>query len=111
MNVAVTDLSLSMVSWHGPVPVHAPDHPAKEEPGEATAVRVTGAPDGKEWEQVAPQLIAAGELVTVPEPVPALVTERTCWTGVGGGTVRVAMAGPALLPLPVCKAPMASELK
>lgn len=58
-----------------PVPVQAPLQPAKTEPGAAgDAVRVTDEPLLNDAEQVAPQLIPAGELVTVPEPVPASVT-------------------------------------
>ena len=41
LNVAVTDLAASIVTWHVPVPLQAPDQPAKVEPESATAVRVT----------------------------------------------------------------------
>ena len=44
MNVAVADLSLSMVMVQGPVPVHAPLQPAKVERVSAVAVRVTTVP-------------------------------------------------------------------
>jgi len=44
------------------------------EPADAVAVSVTAAPLVKPNEQVAPQLIPAGELVTEPLPVPALVS-------------------------------------
>lgn len=56
------------------VPVQAPDQPVKFDPAVADAVRVTLAFRLKLAEQVAPQLIPAGELLTVPVPVPALVT-------------------------------------
>jgi hypothetical protein len=53
--------------------VHPPLNPAETEPGAAVAVRVTDVPEAKEPEQVAPQLIPAGEEVTVPVPVPDFV--------------------------------------
>jgi len=46
----------------------------KVEPAAGAAVRVTTVPVVKEVEQVAPQEIPAGELVTVPVPAPALDT-------------------------------------
>jgi len=46
----------------------------KLEPGDALAVRVTGVTAGNTDEQVAPQLIPAGLLLTVPPPVPTLLT-------------------------------------
>jgi hypothetical protein len=63
-----------MVTTQEPVPVHAPLQPVKVEPADAVAVSVTDAPLVKPNEQVAPQLIPAGELVTVPLPVPALAS-------------------------------------
>jgi hypothetical protein len=48
----------------------------KVEPVEATAVRVTTVLLAKLYEQVEPQSMPLGELVTVPVPVPALVTVR-----------------------------------
>ena len=44
------------------------------------AVSVTGVPLANEAEQVAPQSIPDGELVTVPEPVPAFDTVSMCVT-------------------------------
>jgi hypothetical protein len=76
LNVAVTDLAVSIVTTQLPVPVQAPDHPAKRESAEGVAVRVTVVPVLKSKEQVAPQLIPAGLLVTVPVPVPVLAIER-----------------------------------
>ena len=40
-----------------PVPVHAPDHPAKRKPAVETAFNVTGAPVGKPIVHVEPQAI------------------------------------------------------
>jgi hypothetical protein len=52
----------------------SPDQPAKMEPLAATGVRVTAAPLTKLLEQLVPQLMPAGELVTVPLPAPARLT-------------------------------------
>jgi hypothetical protein len=48
----------------------------KVDPSEAVAVNVIEVPLAKLAEHVAPQLIPAGLLVTVPAPVPALVTAK-----------------------------------
>jgi hypothetical protein len=56
------------------VPVHAPLQPVKSELPAGAAVKVTMAPLVNDVEQTVPQLMPAGELVTVPVPVPALVT-------------------------------------
>jgi hypothetical protein len=48
----------------------------KEELGSGVAVKVTTAPPVNGAEQVAPQLILAGLLVTVPLPKPARVTVK-----------------------------------
>jgi hypothetical protein len=53
----------------------APDHPANVDPVAAAAVSVTGVPAAKSYEQVEPQSMPAGELVTVPEPLPAKATD------------------------------------
>jgi hypothetical protein len=76
VNVAVTDRAASIVTVQFPVPVQAPDHPVKLELADGAAVNVTGVPKLKEAEQVAPQLIPAGLLVTVPPPFPVFATER-----------------------------------
>jgi len=55
-----------------PVPLQ----PAKVDPTAAVAVSVTVIPLLYIVEHVAPQFIPAGELETVPLPVPALVIER-----------------------------------
>ena len=59
-----------------PVAHPVPLHPAKVEPVAALADKVTAVPLLKVVEQVLPQLMPAGELVTVPLPVPTLTTER-----------------------------------
>ena len=61
------------------MPEHpAPLQPMNAEPAVAVAVRVTIGPSLKNAEQVAPQLIPAGALVTEPDPVPAFVTVSVC---------------------------------
>jgi len=73
--LAVTMVAALMVTTHEPVPEHpAPLQPVKVDPPAAAAVRVTTVPPLYEAEQVAPQLIPAGLEVTVPLPVPVLLT-------------------------------------
>jgi hypothetical protein len=75
LNVAVTASAALIVTEHVPVPVHpAPLQPVNVDPAVAAAVSTTTCPLVKLAEHVAPQLIPAGLLVTVPVPVPALVT-------------------------------------
>ena len=76
LKVAVTDCADVIVTTQEAVPVHAPLQPAKVDPAAAVAVRVTEVPLLKLAEQVVPQLMPAGELVTVPLPAPALVSVR-----------------------------------
>jgi hypothetical protein len=49
----------------------APVKPANGEPAAGVAVSVTAVPLLNEAEQLAPQLIPAGELATEPDPDPA----------------------------------------
>src|SRR5436309_3078665 len=75
VKVAVTVVAAETVTPHDPVPEHPPPaQPVKVEPAAAVAVSVTAVPLAKRGAPVAPQLIPAGELVTVPLPVPALLT-------------------------------------
>src|SRR5207244_814751 len=75
VKVAVTVVAAETVTTHDPVPEQPPPaQPVKVEPAAGVAVNVTVVPLAKLAEQVAPQLIPAGELVTVPLPVPALLT-------------------------------------
>src|SRR3954469_10685026 len=76
VNVAATLAAPVIVVVHGPVPVQplTPLHPANVEPVAATAVRVTAWPKLKSAAHVAPQLMPPGFDVTVPAPLPGLVT-------------------------------------
>jgi hypothetical protein len=77
LKLAVTDLLAVIETVQVPVPEQpSPDQPVKVEPPEAVAVRLTDVPELKLAEQVAPQSMPLGLLVTVPEPVPVLETER-----------------------------------
>ena len=77
LNVAVTDTFALKVTAHVAIPEQAPDHPAKVEPELGVGVRVTTDPVLKLALHVPPQLIPAGELVTLPAPVPARETFKT----------------------------------
>lgn len=95
VNAAVTLAAAFIVTTHAPVPVQAPLHPVNVAPEPAVGVSVTGVPVVKAALQVAPQLIPAGLLATLPLPV----TETLSVCVVGGGvplplklTVTVALA-------------------
>jgi len=75
-NVAVTLWAAVIVTAQLPVPVQAPLQPVNVEPVAGVAVRVTFVPRLKLALHVAPQLMPAGDEVTVPLPVPALPTVR-----------------------------------
>jgi hypothetical protein len=73
--VAVTDSAALIVTSQLPIPEQPPpDQPANDDPDPAVAVNVTCVPLAKSCEQVEPQSIPAGELVTVPDPLPANAT-------------------------------------
>jgi len=78
LKVAVTDLSEFIVKVQVPVPEQSPDQPEKVEPAAGMAVRVTEVPESYISEQSLPQSIPGP--VTVPEPLPALLTIIT-WVG------------------------------
>jgi hypothetical protein len=81
LNVATTVWLVAMTVVQVPVPLHPPPlQPAKTDPNASVAVSVTVLPVGNEALaalQPPPQLIPDGLLVTVPVPVPALVTVST----------------------------------
>jgi hypothetical protein len=72
--VAVTARAAVIVVMQVPLPVQAPLQPVKVEPELGVAVRVTVVPELRLALQVVPQLMPAGVEMTVPLPVPALVT-------------------------------------
>jgi len=79
----VTLVAALNVTVQVPMPVQPPPlQPAKVEPAAGVAVKVTAVPTVNEAEQAAPQEIPEGALLTVPLPVPVLVTLRAkdCWT-------------------------------
>ncbi len=71
----MTVLAALIVTEQAPVPVQAPLQPVNVEPVAGAAVRVDdGRRKRRPAEQSVPQLMPAGDDVTVPVPVPALVT-------------------------------------
>jgi hypothetical protein len=65
-----------MTTEHGLLcPLHASPHVSNRQPGAGVAVSVTVDPAANALEQLAPQVIPAGELLT--EPVPA--REMSSW--------------------------------
>jgi len=71
---APTEVSLTNVRLQGAVPEQAPVHPVKVELALGFAFSVTDVPVAKLALHVCPQLMSAGVLVTVPVPVPEVVT-------------------------------------
>src|SRR5262249_33544182 len=68
VKVAVTDRATSIVTGQAPVPVHAPLQPENVEPAAGAAARLTTVPGSELALPLAPQLIPAGDEVTVPLP-------------------------------------------
>src|SRR3989442_2861348 len=81
--VAVTVVAAETVTVQVPVPEHPPPlQPVKVEPAAVAAVSVTAVPLVKLAAQVAPQVIPAGALVTVPRPGSAAVSASVkAWSG------------------------------
>lgn len=96
MNVAVADVAAVTSTVHVDVPLQAPDQPSNAEPDLGVAVSFTDVPARILAEQVVPQLIPAGLLVTVPDPVPVL-----CTTTRTGGSVKLNCAMTVALPFSV----------
>lgn len=93
MNCAVTLVAAATVTVHVPVPEHPPpDHPANVEPLSAVAVRVTEEPWSNSAAHVAPHVMPAGELLTLPLPVPDLATVTVCWILVNLAVTVVSLA-------------------
>jgi hypothetical protein len=75
--LAVTVVEADRVTEQVPVPLQAPLHPVKVDPLAGLAVNTTFVPDAKVAEHWLPQAMPLGRLVTVPLPVPFLVTVST----------------------------------
>jgi len=80
LKVAVQVMLAFMVTV--PVVQPEPDQPANVEPAAGVAVKVTEVPLLKVAEQVLPQFMPAGLLLTMPDPVPLLAIERVNVCGV-----------------------------
>jgi hypothetical protein len=65
-----------MLTLHVPVPVQSPLQPVNTQPVAGCGVSVTLVPAANAAEQVVPQLIPAGWLVTVPLPVTVTLSEN-----------------------------------
>ena len=76
LNVAVTDALAESVTLQPDVPLHAPDQPANVEPEFGVALNATAVAPAKVALHVDPQLMPAGELLTLPVPPPAFVTVK-----------------------------------
>ncbi|HUF31421.1 MAG TPA: hypothetical protein VMM77_12285 [Gemmatimonadaceae bacterium] len=74
VNVAVTLRAWFIKTWHVPVPAHAPIQPVNSEPLAGCAVNVTTVPLLNDALHAEPHVIPAGVDVTVPLPLPSLVT-------------------------------------
>ncbi len=90
-----------MVTLQAPVPVQAPLQPPNTDPEAGVAARPTTVPEPYWVEQVAPQLIPVGELVTVPVPVPAGVTVNVNRGTKDAVTVSVEFTVTVQVPVPV----------
>ena len=80
VKLAVADRAALIVTTHVPVPLHAPLHPAKVDPAAAVAVSVTAVLSRVGRRARGAAADAAGLLVTVPLPVPVLLTDKACCT-------------------------------
>src|ERR1044072_9056309 len=75
LNAAVTVVVALTVTTQAAVPLQAPLQPVNTEPALAVAVSVTRVPTTTVSLQSVPPATPPGELVTVPDPEPLLVTE------------------------------------
>ena len=93
--VAVTAVAPEIVTVQAPAPEHPPPlQPLKIDPESGVAVSVTAVPLVKFVVQFVPHAMPAGVLVTVPLPVPALVTVRA---NVGTSKVAVTAVAPEIV--------------
>jgi hypothetical protein len=84
LKVAVTDAGFASNIVQVALPEQAPVHPVKVELELGVAVSATDVPVAKLALHVAPQLMPAGALVTVPIPAPESVTVSSTVAGGGG---------------------------
>src|SRR2546426_3524880 len=107
INVAVTAWATLIVTTQLPVPLHpAPLQPVNADPLAGVAVNVTDVPLTNAALHVAPQLMPAGLLVTVPLPLPADVTLRV-YSGVKLAlTACAALIVTMQVPVPLHPAPL-----
>jgi hypothetical protein len=101
-NAAETLVSAFKTTEHFPVPEQAPDQPAKEPFVAGVALRLTEVPASNVAVQVVPQLIPAGVLVIVPEPVEETVRLNCA----GGGGAVCSLPPPQPLNVPATKLAM-----
>jgi len=94
-----------MVTTHAAVPEHAPPHPSNLEPAAGVAVSVTMVPLLKLAEQVLPQLMDPSSLLTVPLPVPCLVTCNVKEVTVKPAALVAVPSGVVTVMAPVVAAP------
>lgn len=85
VKLAITLFAAFMVTEHVPVPEQSPAQPEKLYPVPGAAVSVTTVPLARDSVQSVPQLMPAGELVTVP--VPDLLTDRSKVPDVSSGSL------------------------
>jgi hypothetical protein len=108
VKLAVTVVAALIVTTQVPVPEQPPPlQPLKVDPAAATAVNVTWVPKLNEVEHAAPQLMPAGELLTVPVPLPDPFTVRAKdWTTKPAVTVVAAFMVTTHVPVPVHPPPV-----
>src|SRR5262245_27791616 len=87
MVLNVADTLALPVTLQGPLPEQAPPQLTNDEPAAAAAFKATEVPGSNWFEQIAPQLMPAGVEVTVPLPVPCLVTVMIVGEGGAGGAL------------------------
>src|SRR5437867_4229285 len=105
--VAVTDWAAFIVTTQLPVPLHpAPLQLPNTDPLAGAADSVTDVPMTNDALHVAPQIILAGLLVTVPPPLPAFVTVRVYNCVKLAFTACAALMVTTQLPVPLHPAPL-----
>jgi hypothetical protein len=77
VKVAITILAADIVTVQVPVPVQSPLQPVNNESPAGTADKVILVPSTRDSEQFTPQSMLAGSEVTVPLPVPDLLTDSS----------------------------------